>query len=84
MKKGIIKISDGLYKDNWEDISVIFKDFRPTHIEFRHWENNVWYFYGESEKFDKVKEGDPIPFYDVLFTNKEDGTFNYTFTQYKQ
>lgn len=49
MNKGFIKISNHVYHELWDDIYILFKDFRPTHIEFRHWENDIWYFYGESK-----------------------------------
>lgn len=67
MKKGIIRISKEVYNECWPVIADIFKDFRPTYIEFRHWENDIWYFYGTSERFEEVEEGFQIPFYEVLF-----------------
>lgn len=63
----------------WGSIYILFKDFRPNHIEFRHWENNKWYFYGESDLFDEVKEGEVVPQYDVLFTECEDKSYTYKF-----
>ncbi len=68
MNKGLIKISDIIYREQWDIFRLIFKDFKPTHIEFRHWENFIWYFYGDSELFDKIQHGDPIPEYNVLFS----------------
>jgi hypothetical protein len=79
MKRGIIKISDILYKEDWSIISEIFKDFRPTHIEFRHWENDIWYLFGESEMFDEVKEGEKVPEYTVIFTFTSHPDKTYTF-----
>jgi len=67
MNRGVIKISDVLIRNDWDDISGFMKDFRPTHIEFRHWENDIWYFYGVSKKFDPLKEGDAVPEYLMSF-----------------
>jgi hypothetical protein len=79
MNKGFIKISDVLYKEDWSSLYIFMKDFRPTHIEFRHWENDIWYMYGVSEKFDPLKEAEAVPQYDVLFTRQENGTLTYEF-----
>lgn len=79
MKKGFIKATDELLKRDWGNLYIFMKDFRPTHIEFRHWENDVWYFYGVSELFDEIKEGEDIPQYDVLFTMQEDKSLTYEF-----
>ena len=68
MNKGFIKISDVLYRNEWEMVSLLFKYFRPTHIEFKHWENDVWVLYGESGLFEELKEGEKIPQYDAIFT----------------
>lgn len=67
MKKGIIGISKEIYDHCWTTIADMFKEFKPSHIEFRHWDNDLWYFYGTSERFDEVKEGEQIPFYYVVF-----------------
>ena len=79
MNKGFIKISNNAYTECWSELCIFMKDFRPTHTEFRHWENDMWYMYGVSEKFTPLKEGDPIPQYDVSFTRHEDGTLTYEF-----
>lgn len=78
MNKGIIKITDVLYKEEYNTISGIFKYFRPTHIELRHWENDVWYFYGESDLFENIIEGEIIPFYFVEI-NTENENITYKF-----
>lgn len=65
MKKGIIRISDDFYQNDFDVVKTIFNSFRPTHIEYRHWDNNIWYLYGESIFFEEVKEGELIPFYSV-------------------
>lgn len=80
-KRGFIKCSDALIKQDWKYLYVFFKDFRPTHIEFRHWENDIWYFYGVSEKFETVKEGECVPQYDVVFTKQENGELLYEFNK---
>ncbi len=79
MRKGIIKITDKVYKTQWADIYIFFMYFRPTHIEFRHWENDVWVLYGESEFFDEINEGEAIPVYDVVFTRLFNGKLGFKF-----
>ena len=70
--KGLIKITNELINQDWTTIYVLFEYFRPTYIEFRYWENDIWYFYGVSELFDELKEGENVPHYDVIFTNNKD------------
>lgn len=84
MKRGFIKIADILYRKEWNIIYILFKDFRPFHIEYKYWDNNVWYFHGESDLFDEIKEGEPIPQYDVLFTTEPDGTYTYKFERLRK
>lgn len=68
MKKGFIKMTKDIYENMYNSCHIFFKDFRPTHIEFRHWENDIWYLYGVSELFDVLNEGEALPQYDVIFT----------------
>lgn len=79
MRAGVIRITDVLYQNSWEEISVIFKKFRPTHIEFRNWENGIWYFYGTCDEFDEILESQVVTEYTVIFTRSEDGTHEYKF-----
>ena len=79
MNKGFVKISNALYVSDWKRLYVFVKDFRPTHIEFRHWENDTWYIYGVSEKFDALQEGEAVPQYDVIFTDGCDNDLTYKF-----
>lgn len=79
MNKGLVKISNELYVNDWKRLYIFMKDFRPTHIEFRHWENDTWYMYGVSEMFDKLKEGDAVPQYDVIFAQYENKDITYKF-----
>lgn len=79
MNKGLIKISNELYINQWSELYIFMKDFRPTHIEFRHWENNTWYIYGVSEMFDKAKEGNAVPEYFVIFNHYENKDSTYKF-----
>jgi len=79
MNKGLIKISDVMYKQDWHILYIFMKDFRPTHIEFRHWENDIWYMYGVSDHFDVLKEGDLVPQYDIVFTKQGNGSLAYKF-----
>lgn len=79
MNKGLVKISNELYVNDWETIYIFMKDFRPTHIEFRHWENDTWYMYGISKMFDELKEGDAVPQYDVIFTQHGNKEITYKF-----
>ena len=78
-KRGIIKISDQVYKKDWDIIHIIFKKFKPAHIEFRHWENDTWVLYGVCDDFDDIKEGDPVPQYEVIFKRNEHGIYDFTF-----
>lgn len=78
-RKGIIKISDEAYQTLWKEISIIFEDFRPNHIEMRHWENDTWYFYGTSKFFDELKEGEAIPEYQVILKRHGDNIMTYHF-----
>lgn len=82
MRKGLIKMSDILYKTQWKELYIFFKDFRPIHIEFRHWENDIWYMYGESDFFEILKEGQSVPQYEVEFTRQEDGSLTYEFKKW--
>lgn len=66
MKKGFVRITDFLYKNDYEAVKILFSNFRPTYIEFRYWENDVWYLYGESELFEELKEGQLIPEYSFI------------------
>jgi len=79
MNKGLVKISNELYVNDWDRIYFFMKDFRPTYIEFRHWENDIWYIYGISKMFDELKEGDAIPQYDIIFTQHENNDITYKF-----
>ena len=81
-RRGFIRFTDA-HKGDWNKLYIFFKDFRPTHIEFRHWENDVWYFYGVSPLFDEVAEGEAVPQYDVIFTRHEDDTLTYNFQRCK-
>ena len=79
MNKGFLKISNELYVNDWQQLHIFMKDFRPTHIEFRHWENSIWYMYGVSAMFDELKEGDVVPQYDLIFTQHENKDITYKF-----
>jgi len=72
MNRGLIKVTDQVLNHHWDLFRLIFKDFRPTHIEFRHWEGDLWYYYGVSKLFDEVKEGEIIPEYLATFTQEKD------------
>jgi len=78
MNKGLIRMTDQLYRVNYEIVSGIFKYFRPTHIEYRHWDN-IWHLYGESDLFSAVKEGEETPEYVFLITQNTDKSYSYTF-----
>ena len=84
MKKGFIRFTDFVYKKEYEIISQIFKDFRPTHIEFRHWENAVWYIDGECEFFDDVIEGMDVPQYEVIFKTRLEGGYSHEFRKFNR
>lgn len=76
-KRGLIKVSNELYEDEYDIISIIFKDFRPIHIAFHFWDNNTWHIHGVSELFEEVEEGCVVPQYDVIFTtHQNEGDFS--------
>jgi hypothetical protein len=81
MNKGLIKINNEFYTTGWDTLHLFMKDFRPTHIEFRHWENDTWYMYGVSKLFDELKEGDSVPHYNVVFTQNENNNISYKFNR---
>lgn len=68
MKHGYIEISDTAYKNNWNMIAQIFKDFKPFYIEQRHSEDEHWTFWGECDLFDEIQEHQLTPRYEVVFT----------------
>lgn len=80
-RKGFIKISNQLIEKDWNLIYIFFKDFRPTHIEFRHWENDTWYFYGVSDLFKELKEAEAVPQYSVTFTTDKNSVVTYKFEE---
>lgn len=79
MNKGYFKISDAAYKNDWDIVHILMKDFRPIHIEFRHWENDTWYIYGLSSLFKKLKEGESVPQYEFELNRDKDGKIIYKF-----
>lgn len=79
MNKGVIRISKQLYRDMYDVVCLIFKDFKPLHIENEHWNIGDYIIYGESVLFDIVKEGEIIPYYNVIFNKMEDETYSFEF-----
>ena len=80
MNQGYIRISDDIYRNEWGKIWIFMQDFLPIHIEYRHWENNIWYLYGFSEYFDELQEGEAVPQYDLIFFREnENENFKYEF-----
>lgn len=79
MNKGIIRITHQLYHNNYDVISAIFRDFKPLHIECEYWNIGDFKFYGESDSFDEIKEGDVIPEYLIEITTHDDGIYSYKF-----
>jgi hypothetical protein len=78
-KRGYIQVSNELYVNYYDDIKIMFDDFRPTHIEFRHWENNTWYIWGISNQFEELTEVQQTPQYLCIFTHHDDGSITYEF-----
>lgn len=78
MNKGCIRISEKAHKEMWSDIYIFMKYFRPTHIENRTYEG-IWLFYGESNQFDELQEGEIVPEYDVVFTRFDEGGYDVKF-----
>jgi len=81
MNKGVIRISKQLYNENYDIVCLIFKDFKPLHIENEHWNIGDYVIYGESYLFDVVKEGEVIPNYTVIFQKIEDDSYIYNFVK---
>jgi hypothetical protein len=42
---------------------------------------DTWYMYGVSKLFDELKEGDSVPYYDVVFTQNENNNISYKFNR---
>lgn len=82
MKKGLIKISDVLYQDNWELAFPIFKYFRPFHIDTKLYAREI-VFYGECDFFEELKEGEIIPQYDAFVKKYKNGTYSVRFKRIK-
>lgn len=61
---GIIRISNTLYEQDWDDISKVFSRFKPEKIKKT--EDN-WFFQGTSDEFLEIDESDTIPIYIVIF-----------------
>ena len=69
-QRGLIKISHEAYRAYSDQVKEIFQHLRPTHIEFVHWDNYTWHIYGLSEQFDKLKEAEKAPHYNIKYTDK--------------
>jgi len=78
MKRGLIRITKELYEQKYNVVCMIFKVFRPIHIEYRHWENDMYYIYGVSDNFKELPEASMTPEYDVIFTSHDNNSC-YTF-----
>lgn len=65
MNKGYFLVSDELYTKWYEMFHLIFKDFRP--IKIKRQDDDIWYFYGLSDKFDEIGEDVMPPQYEVEF-----------------
>jgi len=78
-RRGIIKMSNELVVNGWDQVGFIFKDFRPIHIEHRHWDCNYWYFYGVCDGFDEVTEGENAPEYSIKVSYAGEGEPEYKF-----
>lgn len=79
MKKGFIRMTNDIYNNNWDIAHQIFKDFKPTHIEFRRHENDMWYFWGTCDSFDELKEGEEPKQYIAIFVMQDDKTYRHSF-----
>lgn len=83
MNKGYIILTNELYVDNYDLISIIFTKFRPTYIERTHWLDGGWTIYGECKDFREVKEGEIIPRYEVVLTADSKKVKAFKFKLYK-
>lgn len=79
MRRGLIKMTEEFYTHNWDDFALVLKDFKLTHIEHRHWDGGLWYFFGTSDFFDENIEGAATPEYMIIFTRDEDEEITYKF-----
>ncbi len=78
-RKGFLRITNEFYTGQYEFVKQIYKDIRPTHIEFKYWEGDIWYIYAVSDLFDETKEGERVPEYECIFTKSDDNTFTHQF-----
>jgi len=72
-RKGIIKVSLELIKQNPEGIIEVFKDILVTDVKFEY--PGILHYKGLSKHFDFIQKGEQPPFYDVKITNI-DGIIN--------
>lgn len=82
-KGGFIKVSNDIFMGQPNLIREIYKTFYPIHIEYRIWENHIWFLFGYCDYFEEIKNGEKWLQYDVTFTEKEDKSFDLKFTAYK-
>ena len=79
MAIGRIIISNEIYTNHWAEIWGLMEHFRIIHIEYRHWESDLWHLHGVSDKFDDLKEGEEPPLYIVNQIKKEGKPDTYEF-----
>lgn len=82
MNKGYIKVSNDIYKGDMNIMAGIFSFFRPLRIEQEHWDNEDWVIYGESERFEPLPKGTPIPRYSILVKDLGGSRYEYTIEKY--
>jgi len=79
-KKGLVCISRGFIENNKDELLALFSKFIPVHIENNLLENQLKYF-GYSNEFRSIKQGEIAPKYDVLFTRCEDESLKIEFIE---
>ena len=76
MNKGRVRISKELYENSYDLVKGIFQHIRPLNIEHRYWDHGDYVIWADSEEFEKLQEGEEIPFYDCQMTSNGHFTFD--------
>jgi hypothetical protein len=78
-KRGIVKVSSALMFD-FEVMKVFYSEFFPFKIDYDYLGTNpagvnigIFNCYGCCERFDEIKEGDPLPQYEFTFLRNDEG-----------
>jgi len=76
MKAGKIKISrtyiNDVRRSEISDLYLVFNQFIPVYIQDNPMDEQLIYW-GYSNQFDDIKEGEVVPLYDVILTTNDTG-----------